>query len=108
MRMSRRELAARVNVDPSNVSLWLRGHIPRRAIVQRVGTLFGDLPGAFAAAGYQLSHTQADAWWRAQLRGLSESSLALLNCLSLMPYQQQDELTKQLRAYLTRAHSRPA
>jgi len=101
LRLSRRELALQVGVDPSAVTLWINGHIPRRATVHRVGILFCDLPGAYAAAGYVLSKAQAQSWWRSQMRALSESSITLLGFLSGLTHHQQDELTKQLRVYLT-------
>lgn len=98
LRITRRELASRINIDASNVTLWLRGHVPRRQVVELVGKVLGNLDAARVAAGLM---TEAPIPHHALSKvGLSRASLDLIECLRSMRPHEQDAATAQLRVFL--------
>jgi predicted transcriptional regulator len=91
--MRRRELARLASIDPSYVTLFLDGYVPRHTVVRRVGAALGSLHEALDAAGFKAELDTA---------GLSYTTLDLVERLRSLPTTEQDALTAQLRAYLDR------
>lgn len=50
--LTRVSLAQRINVHPSLITLLERGHIPKRAVAERIGTEFGARELAQLLCGY--------------------------------------------------------
>lgn len=98
LKITRRELAARVEMDPSNVTLWIRGHVPRRQTVELVGRALGQLDAARVAAGL-VSEPPVPHHVLSKV-GLSRATVDLVECLRSMRPDEQDAATSQLRAYL--------
>jgi len=93
--MRRRELARLASIDPSYVTLFLDGYVPRHTVVRRVGKALGCLHEALDAAGLK---AELDT------TGLSYTTLDLVERLRSLPATEQDSLTAQLRAYLDPDH----
>lgn len=87
---SRRALASLLDVDPSLVSLWLRGQTPRREHAERLGRELDEPGPALRAAGY--IYCPSD--------GLTASALELVAALSVLPERNQEAIVNVLKSQL--------
>lgn len=60
-RCDKRELAQKLRVNPSYVTLWLRGYVPSRKILDRAAASLSptDAQDAYRASGYRNPERQA-------------------------------------------------
>lgn len=95
-RINRRRLAHLVGADQSSATLWCRGHVPKRATVERIGEVLNCPIEACRAAGYLHSAMVTVA----ETGGLSAKSRHLLAELGRLTPREQDRLTYSLRLAL--------
>lgn len=104
-RLTRRELAKIVKIDPSYVTLIERdGYIPLRDKVQAIGRVFGDEQAACLLAGL-LPDKMTPAQFQklalgAQFETLSSHCKRLVRALATLPSKEQDQLTYAVRKLL--------
>lgn len=104
-RLTRRELAKTVKIDPSYVTLMERdGYVPHRDKVKAIGRLLGDEQAACLLAGMLPDNLTPMEYQKLtlglQFETLTRHCQRLVRALAKLPAKEQDQLTYTVRKLL--------